>query len=274
MPKRILIKGVPFDQITRPEATRIILKFLQQNKQYFVTTPNPEFLVETTKNAEFKKVLEKADLSVADGIGILWAATYLNKIVLDGDTGSFFAAVKKQWQVVITLLQTLFTPNKIRKILPERVCGSDLFLDLCEKSSSKIFLLGAGDGVAEQNHKVLKKKFPQIQIVGTYAGSPHEDEENNIVDLINQAEAELLFVAYGSPKQELWIKRNLSKLKSVKVAMGIGGSFDFVAGVQKRAPLLFRKLGLEWFYRLIREPKRFKRIWNATGVFVGMIVKK
>ncbi len=267
MPKRILIKGVPFDQVNRAEACDLILDYLKKEKQYFVTTPNPEFIVETMKNSDFKKVLEKADLSVADGIGILWASTYLSK--LEQAKSRDFACSRAFY----TLLQTLFTPKKIRKILPERVCGSDLFLDLCEKSSSKIFLLGAAPGVAEQTKYVLEKKFPSVKIVGTHAGTPQEKDEKVINNMINDSGAELLFVAYGSPRQEMWIDRNLSKMPKVKVAMGIGGSFDFVAGVQKRAPALFRKLGLEWLWRLIREPKRFKRIWNATGVFVGKIVK-
>jgi len=274
LPKRIFIKGVPFDRVTHVEARDLILDFLGKDKQLFVTTPNPEFLVETTKTPKFKKVLGKADLSVADGIGILWASTFLSKIPLERDTGGVFAALIRLWQAFYTLLQTLFVPQKIRKILPERVCGSDLFLDLCEKSSSKIFLLGAAPGVAEQTKAVLKKKFPNVKIVGTHAGTPQEKDEKVINNMINDSGTELLFVAYGSPRQEMWIDRNLSKMPSVKVAMGIGGSFDFVAGVQKRAPGIFRKLGLEWLWRLIREPKRFKRIWNATGVFVGMIIRK
>lgn len=260
MTKRILIKGVPFDQTTRAEAVKIIQNFLRQNQQFLVTTPNPEFLVEAEKNPTFKKILQKSALSVADGIGILWASTYLHQ-------------KKTPFALWWTLLQTLFFPQKIRQILPERVCGSDLFLDLCRESNAKIFLLGAREGVAQKTAEILKTKFPQIQIVGISADDPSVSAENKIITHINQSQAELLFVAYGSPKQELWLERNLAKLKTVKVALGIGGSFDFVAGTQKRAPRFLRQIGLEWLYRLIREPKRFRRIWNATFVFVKMITR-
>lgn len=250
--------------MTRVEAVKIILGFLQQTKKFLITTPNPEFLVEAEKNPTFQKILQKSDLSVADGIGILWAATYLKLKVPNSKLRNFF-------QILKTLFYTLFSPRKIRKILPERVCGSDLFLDLCEKSKAKIFLLGATEGIADKTAEILKGRFSEIQIVGAYAGSPAEHEAKKILNLIDKSEAELLFVAYGSPKQEIWLAENLPKFKTVKVAMGIGGSFDFVAGAQKRAPLFLRQIGLEWFWRLLREPKRFKRIYNATWVFVKMI---
>lgn len=285
MNKRIFIKGIPFDKVTRKEVVKQISEFLKSEKKYFITTPNPEFIVEASKNPKFKKVLQKADLSIADGIGILWAATFLqkkNQIILQKNKRAT-TPIKKtpNFQLSVfsslflgftTLLQALFLPKKIKKILPERVCGSDLFLDLCQQSEAKIFLLGAGEGVAEKTAKILKKQNPKIKITGIYAGNPHQKEDTKTVNLINKSQAELLFVAYGAPKQELWINRNLNKLKTIKVAMGIGGSFDFVAGVQKRAPLFFRKLGLEWLWRLIREPKRFKRIWNATAVFIKKII--
>lgn len=266
MVNRIYITEIAFDRVTRQEALKKILAFLKTNKQHFVTTPNPEFLVEANKNAEFKKVLQSADLSVPDGIGILWAATFLK-------VKSEKLKVKNLWNVVKTLSWALFSPKRIRKVLPERVCGSDLFLDLCREFEGKIFLLGASEGIAKKTAKILKQRFPQIKIVGTFAGSPKKEEEQMITEKIQHSEAELLFVAYGSPKQELWIKRNLKKMPKVKVAMGIGGSFDFVAGRQKRAPKIMQKLGLEWLWRLIREPKRWKRIWNATVVFIRIIVK-
>ena len=269
----IVIKGVPFDQITRQKAVKIILGFLNEEKKSMVTTPNPEFLVESNKNPDFKIVLQNADLSIPDGIGILWAATFLNLKKYSGQS-QLIATFQTCWQVIYTLFWTLFFPKKIRQFLPERVCGSDLFLDLCKTCKAKIFLLGARRGVAQTTAKMLQNEIQNIQIVGTYAGSPHKSETNQIINKINQSQAKLLFVAYGSPNQELWIAKNLSKLTSVKVAIGIGGSFDFVAGKQKRAPNIMRKLGLEWLWRLIREPKRIRRIWNATGVFVKMIVKE
>ena len=118
------------------------------------------------------------------------------------------------------------------------------------------------------------KEYPKSIFAGSYAGSPDKEDEEHIVEMINRGKPDILFVAYGSPAQELWIHRNLFKLDSVKVAIGVGGAFDFAAGMVKRAPKWVQKIGLEWLWRLIREPKRIKRIWNATYVFIKFIHKQ
>lgn len=231
-------------------------------QKFFLATPNPEMVVEAKRNAAFKKVLNSTQLSVADGIGILWA--------------SYFLSLPRRniFTLLSSLALILLNPKKIRSVIPQRVTGSDLFpklLKLAAQRKKKVFLLGAASGVAETVKVKFEKKFKDLKIVGVSAASSDAAEEEHVRKLIDASGAEMLFVAFSFPQQELWIARNLPKLKSVKFAAGIGGSFDFYAGVIARAPKIFRSLGLEWLWRLIRQPKRFGRIWNATVRFVRLI---
>ena len=143
----------------------------------------------------------------------------------------------------------------------ERVAGSDLVGQIADRAQTtgwRIFLLGAAEGVAEQAAIKLRERYPQTHIVGTYAGSPRPEDEADIAARIRSSKADILLVAYGAPKQDKWIARNLDRT-GVSVAMGIGGSLDFIVGTQKRAPQWMQRVGLEWLYRLVREPWRWRR---------------
>jgi len=271
--ERPKILGVLFDNVTKKEALERVLKkiwnesknqnhsqnFNQNNHQndsqnndqdragkeaLFIATPNPEILLEARKNEPFRKILNQTDLNIADGFGII-LASWVNK-----------------------------TPLK------ERLTGTDFMQIICQHApkETKIFLLGAAPGIAEKTKKELEKRFANIQVVGTCSGSPALEEENHLRQLINKSGAEILFVAFGAPKQEIWIARNLPHLTNIKIAMGVGGAFDFISGTIKRAPTWMRKLGLEWLYRLIKQPSRIGRIFNATIkfplVFIGSKLKK
>ena len=233
-PDRVTILDIPFDKVTLKQALQIILEKLSQpaQKPFFVATPNPEMLLEAEKNSHFKEILQKTDLNIPDGTGIIWAS-------------------KRQ-----------------RNPLPERVTGTDLMQTLCKNVTPKtrIFLLGGAAGVADKTKEVLQTKC-KAEIVGTCdhpAAPPHDKE---IQQIINAANPDLLFVAFGAPKQELWLARNLPHLQTVKVAIGVGGAFDFIAGIRKRAPAWMQKLGIEWLFRLLQQPTRIKRIWRATVIF-------
>jgi len=219
-------------------------------------------VIEAQNNPGFKKILNSTQLSVADGIGILWA--------------SYFLSLKKRnlATLISSLSAIIFSPKKIRSVIPERVTGSDLFpklMKLAANHKKKVFLLGAAPGVAAKVKTKFEKKFSDLQVVGVSVASSRAEEDFEIRSQIDASGAEMLFVAFSFPQQEFWIARNLPKLKTVKFAAGIGGSFDFYAGVITRAPRIFRRLGLEWLWRLIRQPKRFGRIWNATFRFVKLI---
>ncbi|HLG25729.1 MAG TPA: WecB/TagA/CpsF family glycosyltransferase [Candidatus Gracilibacteria bacterium] len=231
---RVTILGVPFDVITEKETVELLLeKTSRHDGHFFVATPNPEMLLEARKNPPFQKVLNETDLNIPDGTGVIMAAKFL------------------------------------KKPLKGRVTGTDIMKKLCEKFTheTKVFLLGGSDGIAEKTKEVLRHGNPHLNIVGTHAGSPSHEEEQQIRKKINDSGANVLFIAFGAPNQELWLHRTLPHLPHVRLAMGVGGAFNFIAGVRKRAPVWMQKIGLEWFFRLIQEPRRIKRIFNATIKF-------
>jgi N-acetylglucosaminyldiphosphoundecaprenol N-acetyl-beta-D-mannosaminyltransferase len=210
-----------------------------------VVTPNPEMIVEMSRNAKFEDVLKSADYKLVDGFGLWFALKYL-------------------WGE-----KHLY-----------RICGSDL-LEVMLNTNAKmedsqklnIYLLGAMPGVAA----TIAKMYPKANIVGVDAPDFSLDEADGeiVCQKIVNAETELLFVAFGAPKQELWMSKFKSKLTGVKFVLGVGGAFDYVSEEVSRAPVIMRKfVGFEWLYRLCREPlKRWKRIYRALIVFPFVFMK-
>jgi N-acetylglucosaminyldiphosphoundecaprenol N-acetyl-beta-D-mannosaminyltransferase len=137
----------------------------------------------------------------------------------------------------------------------------------------KLFLLGAAPGIAEKTADVLRGRYPGVNIVGVYSGSPAPDEEDSIVERVNASGADILFVAYGAPEQDKWIARNTPRLR-VKMAMGVGGSFDFIAGILPRAPLWMQRWGLEWLYRLYLQPRRIRRMMRIPRFILAVLVRR
>jgi N-acetylglucosaminyldiphosphoundecaprenol N-acetyl-beta-D-mannosaminyltransferase len=225
--QRLVILGVPVDYATFDGLLDYIAGWISAgDRLHQICTTSPEFVMIAQDDAEFMRVLREADLCVADGIGLLLASRYMGQP------------------------------------LPERVTGSDgvpLIAERAAREGWRLYLLGAAPGVAEQAAKALTARFPALNIAGTYAGSPALDEEDVIIERINTSLADILLVAYGAPKQDKWIARNRTRLK-VSVAMGVGGTFDFLAGVVPRAPRWMQRLGLEWLFRLIRQPWRWRRM--------------
>ncbi|MGB5049009.1 MAG: WecB/TagA/CpsF family glycosyltransferase [Caldilineaceae bacterium] len=189
-------------------------------------TVNPEFVMEARRDPAFAAVLKRADLCAPDGVGILWAGRLL---------GQPFA---------------------------ERVTGSDGIYRICERAAGegwRVFLLGAGPGVAEQTADRLRALYPGLQVAGTFSGSPADDAWPEIEQRLSDAQPDVLFVAFGHPRQDFWIDKHRHELPAA-VALGVGGAFDFVAGVTKRAPLWMQRLGLEWLHRLVTQPWRWRRM--------------
>jgi len=261
MQEEIKIMDVRFNNVSMNEAIEYILT---NNKKGCICTPNPEMLLEAQNNHQFLKVLNNSLLNIPDGIGILWAATQIHN-------------KNSRLKALLELPFIAIAPNRFKKVLKERVTGTDLLQKIClkcAKTQTKVFFLGAAPGIAEKAAEKLENKYPELKIVGTHAGSPAPDEQKEIIQMINQTDAEILFVAYGAPKQEIWISEIIHKLNNVRIAIGIGGAFDFVAGKRKRAPKWMQKLGLEWLFRLIQQPSRIKRIYNATVKFPIEIIKQ
>lgn len=239
MPRTELL-GVPIDGISFTEAREWLQDFLQEEGHpRHVVTLNSEMLVASVRDPHFRRVLHETSLNLPDSMGILWMAR--------------------------------LTAQK----LPERVTGVDVVERLCEElpEETPVFLLGGRNNVARRAAHVLRERNPRLNIVEVYEGSPNTGEAREIIQRINDAKPHLLFVAYGAPEQDLWIEKYLSEMPSLRVAMGVGGTFDFIAGVQKRAPKSWQKMGLEWLWRLFHEPKRFKRIWKAVVVFPLLVLR-
>lgn len=239
MNRRILILGVPVDVLSMADARDRLRAFALSAKAHHVMTPNPEMIVAAQKQPAFLALLQRTSLNVADGAGLLFAARVL------GST------------------------------LPERVTGTDLTDVLASLPEMQpIFFLGAGAGVAEKAATALQSRHPDLVIAGTFAGSPKAEEESDIVERIQLSGAKTLLVAYGAPAQDLWIDRVLDRLPSVRVAMGVGGAFDFLSGMRKRAPVFLRRIRLEWAWRLLQEPSRLPRILTATVVFPFLVLTR
>ncbi len=261
MPEKITVLGVRLDNVNMEQTLDFIFK---SDKKGYICTPNPEMILEAQKNNKFKQVLNNSLLNIADGIGILWAANQIHN-------------KSSKLKAILNLPLIAIKPTKFKKVLKERVTGTDLLQNICEKAvknNKKLFFLGAEPGIAELAKQKLKKKYKNLIVTETYPGSPSLKDRQKIIGIINKTDAEILFVAYGAPKQEIWISEVIDKLKNIKIAVGIGGAFDFVAGKRKRAPGIMQKLGLEWLFRLIQEPSRIKRIYNATIKFPVKVIKK
>lgn len=243
------ILDVKIDSLTRPEAKEKVKQYLTDDQQHLLVTPNPEIILAARKDREFKNILNQADLNLPDGFGLILASYLLGQRI------------------------------------KQRICGSDFIFDICElaeKENKKIFLLGGEGDVAKRAGETLLKKFPSLKIVGVEKGIElkitdyelriNSEENQELIKRINAGAPDILLVAFGQIKQEKWLAQNLSKMPSVKVAMGVGGTFDFLAGKIARAPLFLRQTGLEWLWRLLKEPKRFKRIFQATIVFPVLVI--
>lgn len=223
---KVNILGIKVDRIGINDAAEKIFSFLSGEHCAKVFTPNSEIIMAGYKDKAFADILNSADLLTADGIGVVKAAAMLKKPV------------------------------------PERAAGYDIACKLLEKTAKSdysLFLFGGKPGVAEKAASELCKKYPGIKIAGTRNGYFKDEETPDIVKEINGSGAELLFVCLGAPKQEKWIYENAGKL-TAKAALGIGGSLDVFAGTAQRAPEFYCKHGLEWFYRLMKEPWRAARM--------------
>lgn len=233
------VLGVPIDRLTFAELLDQIGAWIAEaGAARLICTANPELVMLAQRDVLFYTILRRAALVTADGVGLLWAARYLG------------------------------VP------LPERVTGSDglpLIAARAAREGWRLFLLGAAEGVAAQAAEKLRQRHPTLHIVGTHSGDPSPEREDEIVALINAAQADILFVAYGSPQQEKWLARNLARLE-VRVALGVGGAFDFVAGKAQRAPLWMQQAGLEWLHRLIKQPWRVRRMVSRLPRFVVAVL--
>jgi len=234
---KINILGIPFNALTVEETLDTLEGFLQEKRNHIVVTPNPEGVMQAGRNPEFANALKGADLSLADGTGIVMAAK--------------------------------FTGQKI----PGRVRGVDTIFSLFERLASPckkgftIYFLGAKPGVAEKAKINMEERYPNISVVGYHHG--FFDSDAGIIEEINQLSPDILLICTGMPRAELWATKNRNI--HARLTMCLGGTLDIMAGEARLAPPLFRKLGLEWVYRLACQPSRFIRMLDIPRFVVAIL---
>lgn len=245
------ILGVRLHNVDTAETLAIIDAFIRDGSPHQICTPNVDFIIQAQKDTEFLEILNRAHLSVPDGMGVVYASRFLG------------------------------TPLK------ENVKGRILVIRLCRQASERrqsVFFLGGEPGVATKAAEILKQRFPDLKVAGTISPSfqilDDEQENRKVLDELNRCRPDILFVGMGAPKQEKWIARNLSSTQqerpfSVPVSLGIGGTFDIISGRIREAPSWMTNVGLEWSFRLAREPGRlWKRYLVRDPKFFWKIVEQ
>lgn len=229
--KVVNILGINVDSSSTSSLLTSVGEKISHNVKFYIVTPNPELILSATKNPALKRAMNSADFAIPDGVGLKLADSSL----------------------------------KIIK-------GRELFLDLIKLAKKKrwrVFLLGGLGDEAELAARKLKAKYikgPKLDTDAEPASEVDRKIEIDSIDQINKFRPQLLFVAFGNPKQEIWLYKNLAKLR-VGGAMAVGGTFRYIAGMSKLPPKWMEKIGLEWLWRLLTEPFRVKRVWNAVVVF-------
>jgi N-acetylglucosaminyldiphosphoundecaprenol N-acetyl-beta-D-mannosaminyltransferase len=236
---RFTLLGVPIDPLTEAEAVDWVARAISEGRPRVVISVNPERIMHAGRDPEFAAVLGAADLSLADGAGVLWAA------------------------------------RRLGHPLPQRVPGVDFVRALAARGAAdgwRFFLLGGAPGVAEAAGQALKASYPGFILAGTHAGSPVPAMDATTTAAVRSSGAQVLLLAYGAAAEEAWLARNLAP-SGAAVGMGVGGAFDFISGRVPRAPRWMRERGLEWLHRLSREPWRWRRML-ALPRFVIQVVRE
>ena len=223
---RFTLLGVPIDPMSEADAVEWIVRAVAEGRPRLVISVNPERIMRAGRDPKFAAVLRRADLALADGAGVLWAA------------------------------------RRMGHPLPARVAGVDLLQSLAARGGRedwRFFFLGGAPGVAQAAGQVLRDRFPGFTLAGSNSGSPDPFNDARTTEAVHSSGAQLLFLAYGAAAEEAWLARNLARSGAI-VGMGVGGAFDFISGRSRRAPLWMRRRGLEWLHRLGHEPWRWRRM--------------
>lgn len=237
MRTQISVLNIPIDVVNMDGAVKILEAAISEHRSHLVVTANAEMVMQGQDDVELLQILKNADLVLADGAGVVWAAKYNG------------------------------CP------LPERVAGADLvfrLIDVAARKNYRLFLLGAAPGVAEEAARKIRAIYPGIEICGVMDGYFLPDAEPAVIAAIKEANPDILLAGLGVPRQEKWLWHN-KELLNIPVCIGVGGVIDVLAGVVKRAPLWMQKAGLEWAYRLIKQPQRIGRMM-ALPKFVARII--
>ncbi|WP_138159517.1 WecB/TagA/CpsF family glycosyltransferase [Peptoniphilus catoniae] len=245
---KVSIFGVNVLNISFKEAVERIKELLKEEKFHYIVTPNTEIVMDAKNNPKMKEILNNADMSVPDGIGLIYGSKIRNKP------------------------------------LKERVTGYDLsleMLNICEKEGYSLYLLGTKPETVKKAYTSLKEQRPKLNLIGynhgffkgAHTNQAGHEEEIKVIEEINRLKPDIIFLGLGYPKQEIWIDTNKDKLNT-RLIIGNGGVIDILSGDAKRAPDIFIKLNLEWFYRLITNPSRIKRQMAIPKFLAAVIFNK
>lgn len=236
---KVSLLGVEIDALGMEETVERVAGLINSGRPHRILTINPEFLYQAQFEERIMKLAQRADLITPDGIGIVWACRLAG------------------------------FPVK------ERITGTDLMLRLVERASPegwRVYLLGGAPGVAEEAAEKLQLQYSGLKLAGTHHGYFKDSEEELVVKKIKELKPHLLFVALGAPKQEIWIDQHIQAIGTA-TAIGVGGSFDVVSGRVERAPRWVRRINLEWLYRLLKEPSRWRR-QAVLPLFAWLVIRK
>lgn len=236
---RVEVLGIGIDPVDMKSALRRIEEFIEDGRPRIVVTADSSGIVEAQSDTQWRDIMLNADLVTPDSVGVLWAC------------------------------------KRVGSPLPERVSGVDLVETLCKKSAEKgyrLYFLGAAPGIAQAAADKMREKYPGCTIVGARDGFFLPADEAKVAQEIRDAKVDVLFVAMGIPKQEKFIARNLYEM-AAKVSMGVGGSFDVLSGTVRRAPMLIRKMKLEWLWRLMLNPRKWRKAMTLPK-FVILVLSR
>lgn len=267
------LMGVPFE--VAEDIAAVLAERALGNTLSTVVTPNPEILMVTLRLPGYRETLAQATLSLPDGNGLFWATSFLKETQEKGTAGVLM-------KFITTYARLVIHRQSLRHVLPRLHHGSDTFFQLhalwSTTFSPRIFYFGGEGKVLEQIVPVMQNRYPNLHIVGNCGGYPFasEQEFEQILQTIEAAKPQVIFVALNFPKQEQWIMQTKERLEAagVRLVMGFGGTFDFAVGKKKRAPRWMHRLGIEWLWRLMLEPARIGRIWTAVVGFPLTILRR
>lgn len=271
--KTFQILGIKVDQISLADAEDKIVKLVQSNQKSIAATVNTEFVIRAQTDYQFKNILNnKSQLNLPDSFGILWAGYFLS---LKSPKKPYLKFI---YLFLIWLLSIIFMPifpRVFKTPFKEKISGSDFIWSIARiaaENKYKLFLFGGAPTIAERAALKLQTDIYDLRVAGVYPGDMTKPA-SEIIEAINRSRADILLVCLGAPLQEKWLAENLAKT-GCKLGVGLGGAFDFTAGIIPRAPLWMRKSGFEWLFRLITNPKRFKRQLALPKLILRVLMSK
>ncbi|MEA2636490.1 MAG: N-acetylglucosaminyldiphosphoundecaprenol N-acetyl-beta-D-mannosaminyltransferase [Chloroflexota bacterium] len=236
---RFTLLGVPVDALSEAEAVDWVAHAIADGRPRLVISVNPERIMHAGRDPAFAAVLRSADLALADGAGVLWAA------------------------------------RRLGHPLPGRVAGVDFVKALAARGAAdgwRFFFLGGGPGVAEAAGGVLRETYPGFILAGAQPGSPDPGSDAATTQAVRSSQAQVLLLAYGAAAEEAWLARNLERSGAI-IGLGVGGAFDFISGRARRAPRWMREHGLEWLHRLASQPWRWRRMLALPRFVVRVVAE-